>query len=48
MQTKVEPMTPACCRFDNLDQFMDHAASQEVTHVENKTPQQQQQQQSQQ
>jgi hypothetical protein len=36
-------MTHACGRFDTLDEFFDKAAASEVTHVENKMPQQQQQ-----
>jgi hypothetical protein len=34
-------MTPACGRFGTLDKFFDKAAASEVTHVENKKPQQQ-------
>jgi hypothetical protein len=41
-------MTPACGRYDTLDEIFDKAAALEVTHVENKKPQQQQQQQKQQ
>jgi hypothetical protein len=37
-------MTPACARFDTLDEFFEKAAASEVTHVENKTSQQQQKQ----
>jgi len=39
---------PGCGRFDTLDEFFDKAVALEVTHVENKKPQQQQQQQQQQ
>jgi hypothetical protein len=41
-------MTPACGRFDMLDEFFDKAAGSEVTHVETMQPQQQQHQQQQQ
>jgi len=41
-------MSPACVRFDTLDEFFDKAAASEVTHVENMKPQQQQHQQQQQ
>jgi len=45
LKNKVGLMTPACGRFDTLDEFFDEAAASEVTHVENKMLQQQQQQQ---
>jgi len=48
LNNKVGPMTPACGRFDTLDEFFPKAAPLEVTHVENKKPQRQQQQQQQQ
>jgi hypothetical protein len=45
LQNNVGPMTPACGRFDTLDEFFDKAAASDITHLENKMPQQQQQQQ---
>jgi hypothetical protein len=48
LKNKVGRMTPACSRFDTLDELFDKAAASEVTHVENNNPQQQQQQQQQQ
>jgi hypothetical protein len=47
LKNQVELMTPACGRFDSLDEVFDKAVALEVTHVENKMPQQQQQQQQQ-
>ena len=47
LKNKVGSMTPACGRFDSLDEFFDKESALEVTHVENKMPQQQQQQQKQ-
>jgi hypothetical protein len=48
LKNNVGPRTPACGRFDTLDEFLDKAAASEVTHVENMKPQQQQQKQQQQ
>jgi hypothetical protein len=48
LKNKVGPMTPTCCRFDNMHEFFDKAAGSQVTHVENKKPQELQQQQQQQ
>jgi len=48
LKNNVAPMTPACSRFDTLEQFINKAAASEVTHVENKKQQRQQQQQQQQ
>jgi len=45
LKNTVGPMMPACITVDTLDEFFDKAAVTEVTHVENKNPQQQQQQQ---
>ena len=45
VKSKAGPMTPACGRFDTLDEFFDKAVASEVTPVENKKPQQQKQQQ---
>jgi hypothetical protein len=45
LKNTVRPMTSACSRFDTLEEVFDKAAASEVTHVENKKPQQQQQQQ---
>jgi hypothetical protein len=42
LMNKVGLMLHAWGRFDTLDEFFDTAASSEVTHVENKNPQQQQ------
>jgi len=41
-------MTPACGRFNSLDENFDQAAVSDVTHVENKMPPQRHQQQQQQ
>jgi hypothetical protein len=43
LKNKVGLMTPACGRFDTLDEFFDKAVASKVTHVENKQPQQEQQ-----
>jgi len=40
LKNKLGPMTPACGRFDTLDEFFAKAAASEVTHVENKKLQQ--------
>jgi hypothetical protein len=48
LKHKVGPMTPAGGRFDTLDEFFAKPAASDVTHVENKKPQQMQQQQQQQ
>jgi hypothetical protein len=45
LKNKVGPMTPACGKFDTLNEFFDKAVASEVTHVKNKTPQHHQQQQ---
>jgi len=37
LKNKVGPMTPACCRFDSLDELFHKAAASEVPDVENKT-----------
>jgi hypothetical protein len=39
LKNKVGPMTPACGKFDTLNEFFDKAVASEVTHVKNKTPQ---------
>jgi hypothetical protein len=39
-KNNVALMTPACVRFDTLDEVFDKAAASEVTHVANKMPQQ--------
>ena len=44
LKNKVGPMTPACSRFDTLEEFLNKAAASEVTHVKNQNPQQRQQQ----
>jgi len=41
----VGPMKPACCKLHTLNEFFDNAVASEVTHVDNKQPQQQPQQQ---
>jgi len=48
LKNKVGLITPACSRFDTMDEFFNKAAASEVTYVENKKPQQHQQQQQQQ
>jgi hypothetical protein len=45
LKNKVSPMTPASCRFDLFDEFINQAGASEDPHVENKMPQHQQQQQ---
>jgi hypothetical protein len=48
VKNNVGPMTPACGRFNILDESFHHPMGSEVTHVDNMKPQQQQQWQQQQ